>query len=58
MGSEVLKGVLPFSQEVVPGGLGLCDPRYWGELGLAWPRPGALRLKDTFFRFLTEGGGS
>lgn len=51
-GSEVLQGVLPFSQEVVPGGLGSHDP----SIGESWP--GALRLKDTFFRFLTEGGGS
>ena len=35
-GCEVLKGVLPFSQEVLPGGLGACDPKYWGELAKAW----------------------
>ena len=35
-GCEELKGVLPFSQEVLPGGLGSCDPRYWGELAKAW----------------------
>lgn len=36
--------------------LGPCAPRGWGAL--AWPRPGALRVKDTCFRFPEEDGAS
>lgn len=48
---EVLVGEFPMSKEVNLEGLGSCDPRCWGwEDG--WLRPGVLRSKDTFFRFL------